>query len=263
MTPIPRRPAPQARFAPGLALGLALLGGLALSTGAPARAQQPAPPAPLVRPGDGAVDGSRLRPGTSTLRVVLSRDGQQVPLGRLTEELIATRVDGRAAYLRVQTMRSPMAGTVVDSAWLDRRTLAPLRRHSLDVGGETRLRFQGPAVQGSVHPPGDTARVLSQRFEAPVFDANPLDLVIRALPLTRGYRARLPAYDPSLGGRIVVAVRVVGSERVEVDGRQVDAWVVEATRDDRAARFWIERDGRAVLGQRTEPGPGIQVIMTR
>lgn len=216
---------------------------------------------PLVPVGSPLVDGARLHPDSNTLRMVLSQGGQSRQAGTMTQVLRPVTVDGRAAYLRVQIVSAPGAGDVaVDSAYVNRKTLAPIRRISRDPGRRTAYVFEGAHVVGAITDASGKTQPLDQHLDAPLFDSNPLDLVIRALPLKTGFRARLPTYEPELGGRIVVRIDVLGQDSAQdSSGHMVPAWVVEVSHGGVAGRFWIGEKRRTLLRQVAHSGPALEM----
>jgi hypothetical protein len=72
---------------------------------------------------------------------------------------------------------------------------------------------------------------------------------VRTLPLAEGFSEALPVNDA--GRNTVVAVRVVGSESIEIEGRPVDTWKIEPTfvsrlawREPPRATVWVSKDAR-------------------
>ncbi len=220
--------------------------------------------APLLLPGSAAVDGNRLSPGTDTLHVRVRQGDQRLEIATMTQELTAVRRDGRPAWLRVQRMVSSVAPTVIDSAWVDRATLAPIERRSHDSREDAAYSFRGRVVDGSVRSADGSTRAVSDTFDVALFDSNPLDLVVRALPLEAGYAARIAAWEPQLGGRIEVEARVVGEATVEAaGGRRRDAWIVEIARGDTKGRLWVGKEKRDLLRQESEASAGIALEFVR
>ncbi|MGQ0713664.1 MAG: prolyl oligopeptidase family serine peptidase [Gemmatimonadaceae bacterium] len=214
--------------------------------------------------GDPTVSTSRLGAATETRRLVLVQGGQQREVGSLRSETIVTEVGGRRALLRVQTLTSPMLGTGVDTVVVDRATLAPIRHRSANARRTMSLDYRGDSIVGSVTPTGGSAQAIALRPDTALFDANSLDLILRALPLAEGYAVRQPVYLHEGGGKVWVTSRVTGSEQVTGDGgAMVDAWVVESKMGPQTFRFWVAKDSREVLQSVLDAAPGVQLKVVR
>lgn len=220
------------------------LGSLVAGAG-PARAQ--APP-PVVAVGDPAVDGGRLPRGRLEKRMTLLEGGEARDMGSLVQILEPGPRPG--TLLSVQTFDSPH-GTTVDSALAALPSLAPIAHRSHNAARTMALDFDGRRVRGIVDPDSGATEVLDDTLEAAPFDSNVVDLVVAALPLAEGYRARLPFFVHEEGGLVWYEVESVQAARLE-DGR--GAWKVALDANGRALTYWIDRDSRAVLRSEYELG---------
>lgn len=227
------------------------------------RAQDTVQEPPRLLPGDPAVDGRRIAPGTRERRLLLTQNGEERQLATVSEEVTEIQVDGRSALRRVQSVRLAI-GVATDTVVVLRETLAPVRHRSHNPQRVLSLDFDGAKVTGSITPAGGEPRPVAAELDAPVFDSNPLDLLLRALPLAEGYAVRIPIYIHELGGRVWVATRVAGSETVEAgEGGTEDAWVVEVEAQGRTSRFWIAKASRELLRQGSSPAPGVELKVVR
>jgi dipeptidyl aminopeptidase/acylaminoacyl peptidase len=214
--------------------------------------------------GNAAISTARISTDTATRRLVLVQGGQERDVGTLRGELTLADVGGRPAIVRVQALSSPMLGTSTDTIVVERATLVPIRQRSVNMRRTMSLDFRGDSIVGSVTPAGGTAQAIAIRADTALFDANTIDLVLRALPLAEGYAVRHPVYLHEGGGRIWVTSRVTGSERLaDKTGTVVDAWVVESKIGPQTIKYWIAKDSREVLQSVLEAGPGVQLKMVR
>jgi hypothetical protein len=214
--------------------------------------------------GDAAISTAKLGPETMTQRMVLVQGGQEREVGSIRTEMTAIDVNGRSAFLRVQTLTSPMLGTGVDSVVVDRATLAPIRHRSTNARRTMSLDYRGDSVVGSVTPAGGSAQAIAVRSDTALFDANAIDLLLRSLPLTAGYAVRFPLYLHEGGGKVWATSRVTGSEQVPGEsGVMVDAWVVETKMAGQTFRQWIAKESRDVLQSAIDAGPGVVVKVVR
>lgn len=251
---------PTRRLAPA-ALAAAIL---AASPAAATAQQAGAAGFPEIQAGDPVVEGRRIAAGTTTLRMVASQNGQETEIGTVTEEVSRLELAGRAVIQRVQTVRSPMVGTLADTVIVAAETLAPVRHRSQNPQRVMALDFSGKKVTGSVTPLGGEPQPVSAEYDIAIFDSNPLDLVIRALPLKAGYGARIPVYIHELGGKVVVQIRVAGEEPVDAGaGTMVEAWKVEIEQGTQKSTAWIAKASRELLRQAVSPMPGVELKMVR
>lgn len=214
--------------------------------------------------GDAAISTAKLGPETTTRRMVLVQAGQEREVGSIRTEMTTIDVNGRPAFLRVQTLTSPMMGTGVDSVVIDRATLAPIRHRSTNARRTMALDYRNDSVVGSVTPAGGSAQAIAARADTALFDANVVDLILRSLPLSEDYAVRHPVYLHEGGGKVWVTSRVTGSEQVAGEsGVMVDAWVVESKMGGQTFRHWIAKESREVLQSALDAAPGVQVKVVR
>lgn len=216
---------------------------------------------PVVAPGDPSVRGSRLTPGRFVKRLTrVAPDGSEEDLGTLTQWLGPAPDGPPGALLSVQTFRSP-DGATVDSSWMSGETLAPIRHRSHNARRVMALDFDGSRVRGSVRPADGEEERIDQALDPPTFDSNVADLVVSALPLAEGYRARVPTYVYERGGRVWSDVEVEGVEEVSAGGRTVEAWKVRAGSGG-STRYWIARDDRRVVRSEYRLDDGTRFVFT-
>jgi len=195
---------------------------------------------PLVRPGDGTILGSRIPAYASGWRV--ERVGPDEDTEEVSVWADTVRVeerDGRATLVRVQHIHPRQGPESVLVNEVDRETLAPIRTTAARVGAEpfVDLRFKGALVTGRrpVTPanggPGDQVPVeMTIELPEPVFDWRLWGLLVAAMPLEEGYRARFLAYAsefPVGSPLLLIGVEVIGEESVETSSGPVPCHVVD------------------------------------
>ena len=232
----------------GRALALAAFLAL-IRTAAPAAAQETGGlPVDTVRPGDLAFDlGSRT--DSSVLSIL--RPDTVVPAGRYTSVTTPVRLGGRDALLVVEELSG---GRSLDSIWVAPRSLAPLK-HVGRAGGTTMdVTWEGTRVTGSWTDTAGTHSVDTTLAE-PAFDQSVAQLVLEALPLVPGYRARIVTYDAAHGpGWIDVEVR---GEATMPGSRDRRVWVVEVRPAGLLAGLhYIDKTSRRELGWDIQVGEG-------
>ena len=205
-----------------------------------------------VRPGDGIVDGTRIRPYTNRWGYYrVDADGTRHRLGEWRDELQVTEIGGRTVIHRVQEVPAPGGRVRKMLNIVDRDTLAPIRTTFELVGDPPYLdvEFDSAGFRGvrRLQPEGADA-LLPARIEVsldrPVFDWSLWGVLIAGFPLREGYEASFTAFGPAPRGRLLIEVsfRVTGREAIELGGgRTVDCWVV-ALRELAPWTLWIATD---------------------
>jgi hypothetical protein len=102
-------------------------------------------------------------------------------------------------------------------------------------------QYAGPAVDLVLTTRADVAT--TQRIEIPsdVREAVTLPMLVRALPLARGYATQLNSFLPVAGTLERVTVRVVGDESLPVAAGLYDTWVVLLDTGDTVADCGLHR----------------------
>ncbi|HAJ36129.1 MAG TPA: hypothetical protein DCL15_10585 [Chloroflexi bacterium] len=152
--------------------------------------------------------------------------------------------DGKAIWSlqrNIQTQGDNETVTTKVSATGFRPTASYLERSNA-AGTETvDAQYNGPAVDMLLTT--RAAVTTNQRAEVPsdVRDTTTLPMIVRALPLTRGYATQLNTFLPVAAVLDRVTVSVVGDEEVTVPAGVYDAWVVTLDTGDATSRLWIAK----------------------
>ena len=202
-------------------------------------------PQPLPRrlvPGDSLLQPARIVNGSVRYALTMYRDADEIPVGRLFDAVQVDTVDGAAIIRRVQRLQRGTV-TLVDSTTTHAATLAPHTRRALQQNRRVLLEFSGRRVKGSVAPldlppvPLDTTLVLAP------FDASNWELLLRALPLEKGFAARFPVYDPDVGLR-EYRVLVTGSTAIQGEPAHVVTLTIARNRE---SVVWVSEQSGLVL----------------
>lgn len=211
---------------------LALAGLAAAVASAPLQAQSDAPEA----------DGSSLSPLRLTYATTVEVQGQTVELEQ-SRTIERARLGERDTWAVVEESQSSR-GSGIDSVYLDRDELTPVRRYALGQGTRE-LRYTADSISGTISYGGRDVPV-RRALEAPVLSSGPgLETALATYPLAEGWSATLRVHVPQ---RQVVRdreLRVTGSRTVEVPAGEFEVWVVEAAPADGSggdATFWVRRE---------------------
>jgi hypothetical protein len=203
---------------------------------------------PSLCPGSNSLDVSRIKTGRWTIEMVVSQNGQTQPPFQGEQEVRRITTDGKAAFQFVQVFHSPR-GANTDTSIVLVDGLAPVRHRGHNSSRDLELNFAGTTVSGRTVVSG-AATPFQRETAQPVFDSSILELVLAAMPLKSGFRARLPMYIHEQNGLVWHDVRVVGEESVPSDGTEVRAWQVEIKTPDFALTYLVNKQTLEPLGAR-------------
>ena len=221
-----------------------------------------AKPAPVeIKVGDASLNGTRLRPMTSTKRMLLVRGGQTTEVGKVTDDI---RI-ANGEVTRIQSMSS-MMGQSVDTVVFRQAGFAPLRHRGKSAQRALSIDFNGMKITGSTVPAtGGAATPIDLTSDVALFDVGTMDLVLQVLPLADGYSVKLPGYMVEAGGKTWVTVNVTGSEQVVAAPgvAPVEAWVVEQDIAGQKMKHWVEKTTREIVKTTFSPAPGVELQMVK
>ncbi|MBL0173397.1 MAG: hypothetical protein IPP90_22450 [Gemmatimonadaceae bacterium] len=158
-----------------------------------AHAQAPVATPHRVVPGDTSLRAGDLRVDTLTYALTGYRDGDEIPVGTITDMI--TREGGATPLLRRVLIVQRGDARLIDSTLSDAQTLAPRQHRSWQPQRHLQLDFSGLRVRGSIGPPDAMGAAIDTTITRSAFDSGNWDLVLRALPLDSGYVATFPVYD--------------------------------------------------------------------
>ncbi len=147
------------------------------------------------------------------------------------------------------------SGEVLDSIMTGAADLVPHWGASHQPSKVMHLRFGGARVRGDVTPTGRATQRIDQTMHVAPFNSSDVSLVLGALPLSPGYRALLATYEYESGGLRLDTVTVIGRERITVQARTHDAWVVRLSRGGSSAMTdWLDGDSHALVKEEYSTG---------
>jgi dipeptidyl aminopeptidase/acylaminoacyl peptidase len=189
-----------------------------------------------------AFRGAGLQPTSLRYRQSAEVHGRTVD-GVVTQELSAGTLQDQPVWIVVESAQTP-TGSAVDSVFLHRESLQPLRRAAQQGPATISITFEDGAVRGMIVA-GPQQLPINAQVEGPVFiEGGALALGLRTLPLTQGTTASLRTFDVLGGGATAQRVEVGGIERVTVPAGEFEAVRVEVRPADgtqAGGTYWIER----------------------
>lgn len=193
--------------------------------------------------------GLRLEVGSDTLRASTTRDSVRIPLGTVIETVTRAETPEGPGYLLVEKKALP-SGWVVDSLTALEGSLAPVRHVSRESSGDrAEARYSGRAVEVRTDTAGAPAGSYRRALPRAPYDAAQVRSLVRKLPLSEGYVARIATFDPWGRDLRWVEARVAGTVTVDRAGRELPAWRVRAAvAEGWSAVYLISRETREELG---------------
>lgn len=211
-------------------------------------AQQPAPVAPpsvqavLIAPGDSSLRGSRIQADSVQYSLIAYRGEQQQVLGTAVD-VVKLEMRGESAVIHRVLTVSPGRAPLIDSTVTDARTLAPRRHRNVSTSRLISLDFNGKRVKGWIGPVDVPSLPIDTTLAIAPFDSGNWDLVVRSLPLEKGYAARFRVYDTDSGLR-EYRIEVTGSATVLGEAAHV---VIFTLAPKRESVVWIGKESRRLL----------------
>ncbi len=184
---------------------------------------------------------SDLKPGYYRYQTKVSMGGKEVGINTAT---IIEEKDG--AWTATEIAETP-AGTSIDSAVLEKGTLAVHKRSMKQGAATVDLEFSGGRATGKVVMNGQE-RNISADLGGPLFaDAAGSLQSIGCLPLAEGFTMTYRNFDLQRQRTKVMRLRVTGSETVVVPAGSFEAFVVQIVGAESAgdqALIWIAKESR-------------------
>ncbi len=215
---------------------------------APLVAQQVAPvetqtvQAVLIAPGDSTLRGSRILADSVQYSLIAYRGEQQQMLGTAVD-VVKLEMRGDVPVIHRVLTVSPGRAPLIDSTVTDARTLAPRRHRNVSSSRLISIDFNGKRVKGSIGPVDVPSLPIDTTLAIAPFDSGNWDLVVRSLPLEKGYAARFRVYDTDSGLR-EYRIEVTGSATVLGEEAHV---VIFTLAPKRESVVWIGKESRRLL----------------
>jgi hypothetical protein len=196
----------------------------------------------LVAADGRVISAARVSLGHFVRNLSVMRDGQEQRIGTITEDVSVQGAGASATVIRAQEIvLGPR--TIIDTAVSNRATLAPLWHNSKQPTASMLLRFDGRHITGSHTTDNAAPEVVDHTVSVPTFDSNNMELVMGALPLAKGYAARLPFYIYEAKGIEWLDLTVTGDTSID----DVAAWAMDVQFYGGHGTWWFAKDSRRML----------------
>ncbi len=217
--------------------------------------------APVVLPGDPQLNANQIRPGHWMMEMRMTRPGAPDAVRTGHYYLTKTSFKGKPAFLYTVMLETPR-GAMVDSTLVLESGLVPVQHRGHSPVRTLELNFDGATVTGQFVEAQGTPKAINTTNKERVFDSAAVDLILMALPLKAGYRARIPAYVYEANGPVWHDIEVL--REVEADGAsgQVPAYEVAVRTSEFTANYLIAKNTHDVVGTNATRGD-MQFKVTR
>ena len=204
-----------------------------------------------VNPGDSTVDGSFIVPYRNAWRLSQKTgDGEWKILGRWTDEVTLSSVDGETQLHRKQRFPGPMGHRIL----INRVRQADLIPRSFEVTTDEgqilqRVVFEKSGIRVTAMGQTEASFV---PLDHPVFDWFLYGVLIAGFPLAEGYEVKFPALNMNLQPT-TRTLKVASRELIAgPDGKPVACWKVNS---DDGFTFWVSKQVPYIFRVRGElPG---------
>ena len=196
----------------------------------------------LVVPGDSTLHGGRILADSVQYSLIAYRGTQQQTIG-MAVDVVTLEMRGDVPVIHRVLTVSPGRAPLIDSTVTDARTLAPRRHRNVSPSRLISLEFNGKRVKGSIGPVDVPSLPVDTTLALAPFDSGNWDLVVRSLPLEKGYAARFRVYDTDSGLR-EYRIDVTGSATVLGEEAHV---VIFTLAPKRESVVWIGKTSRRLL----------------
>lgn len=216
-----------------------------------------------VQVADSSIDWHALQPQSDEKSVLLVEEGTSRSVGMTSEEIVLIEIEGKPALRRTQIVSSDSLGDRTAETIVFRETFSPYSHKDRSEAYNISLNYQERKVTGEKQLASGEVIPIEVGFEAPVFDSHSIEMVLRLLPLADDYIAELSVYHAVRGTEIIVTVKTLGSEKVIVSKRLVDAWRVQTDWNGVTQYYWIGIEDRDLVKQISILGEGVQLEFIR
>lgn len=210
-------------------------------------------PSRRIAPGDTTLRPAALRVDTLTYSLTAYRDGAELSVGTIRDELTKVASD-KDTWVRVLSVQRA-AAKLVDSTITELATLSPRQHRSAQPTRVMRIDIRGDKagmrVRGTLGPADGPGVAIDTTLKSPFFDSSNWDLVLRSMPLAPGYEAVFRVYDLDTGLKDYI-VRVVGSTPMHGEQAHVVQFRLGTGSE---ATVWIGATTKRLLQVETVLGP--------
>lgn len=214
-----------------------------------------------VRVGSLAFSGVSLQTGMYSMESFRRADGQDTPISTTSQAISRDRQGDLDMYTIHTTHVSAEGDTTIGVIVARAHDYALLHHRVKAENDSAAIAVSAKYVTGWVVLPDEPIELIDQQLNGSVFPIEgQIPWLFPLLPLADGYSAAVPHYSQWAGGEEWSMIRVVGSERVILNGHERDCWKVDGGElfPGYGVTYWVEKGSRRVVqgvARGVEPGP--------
>jgi dipeptidyl aminopeptidase/acylaminoacyl peptidase len=201
--------------------------------------KMPSAPAAVASGPMRSFSGGAVQPASAIYEQIVEVSGRKIE-GTVTRTVGQAELDGRKTWKVVELAKSQM-GSGDDTVWLDAETLLPLKRTAHQGMATIELDVADGQVKGEMKA-GAQQMPINAKLDGPtLFDGASLEVALGTLPLESGYKTAIKTFSVMTAKSRTWNVEVAPKEKLDIQGKAVDAYRVDLTADDgSASKLWIE-----------------------
>lgn len=203
-----------------------------------------------VRVGSASLRIASLEEGRYTIDNFREVEGEESLASTTTQEIRRESRDGLDLYV-VRTVHATVDGDTTVGTITARASDLSLLHHRVKARADSAaVTAEAGHLTGWVSLPDQPVSLIDQNLDRPVFPIEgQIPWQFPLLPLEEGYAAAIPHYSEWRGEEQWTSIRVIGSERVDVDGRTFDCWKVDGGElfPGYDVTYWVDRTTRRVV----------------
>jgi dipeptidyl aminopeptidase/acylaminoacyl peptidase len=187
-------------------------------------------------------DGSKIETGKNKYVIKIETGGRTINLN-LNRSVERTNINGKGVIQVIDESSGTMSGS--DTLELDAKTLLPVNRSIKQGQAIINLAFTADSVEGIIDM-GTRKVPVNIKTQKPVItDGAGVELALRSLPLTAGYKGEFSELDLMKGSAKKVSFAVTGSEKINTTAGEFDTYKVQFKPEDESgvtSTLWIDKN---------------------
>lgn len=202
----------------------------------------------IITPNHASINPSSIDEYTSNYIVYLKSElNERESIGSFSEQVQHIQLNDQKAF-RIKKEYVVNGKEHTQLSMLSASSLKPRYIISKSEDMIQLVNFDGKEIKGEIVLDGKS-RKYTDASDVPYFDVQTSDLIMRSLPLDKGYSAMFWAYNADkLNSLDYQSISVIDEVKTKNNEQKwVDAWVVEKTDSDSTSVYTIDKSSRAIL----------------
>ncbi len=147
-----------------------------------------------ILPGDQIINKSMLKLGITTMDYSIHRNGKITLVGKYE---VAVKSDNKALEVFTTLSKNDKSFPKIKHLVCDANSLKPIICKTLSIDSKLELKFSDKITGFEEERGSETKTTINEKMKDGYFDINTYPYILPALPLTEGFRAKIPVYNYS------------------------------------------------------------------